>query len=222
MSLHKRGLLLGTLSMACLPSIGRAVPVSRDLLCTPFDARGIQGCEVGIPLYNLPSAQQRCQNWCWAACVEAIFSFAGYHIPQEELVRTVYGDLICRPGTASDVERLMNGRWIDGGGRRFQARTSTILNVQRNQWSQFIIENVAHSLAARRPVIAFIGPSSGTVGHAVVVTALSYLQDTYGRYIVQNIIVRDPWPDSPNRRELGGDELQRLHYLSSVEVVASY
>lgn len=221
MTPDKRAFLLAALGLA-IPSAGQALPVRRDLQCTPFDGWGWRTCEVGIPLYSLPSAQQRCQNWCWAACVEAIFSFSGYYIPQEVLVQRVSGALVCRPGNAGDVETLTNGRWVDSSGRRFQAATRTILDVQRARWSPFIIEEVAQALAARVPVMAFIGPASGAVGHAVVITALTYVQNVQGQYTVRAITVRDPWPGSPNRRILGGDELRRLQYLAAVQVGPSW
>jgi hypothetical protein len=46
----------------------------------------------------------------------------------------------------------------------------------------------AQDLAADMPLIV------GTMGHAMVLTALTYNRDGYGSGVVTGAIVRDPWP----------------------------
>jgi hypothetical protein len=68
-------------------------------------------------------------------------------------------------------------------------------------------------LSLYRPVL--IGYQSGpNSGHAVVITACTYVQTYYGP-VIQSIVVRDPWPNEDNvategRKEWSGLQLANL------------
>lgn len=66
-----------------------------------------------------------------------------------------------------------------------------------------------------RPVL--IGYQSGpNSGHAVVITALSYIQTMYGPQI-QTIVVRDPWPSGENIKNNGRVEYQALNLAQVIQ-----
>ena len=65
-------------------------------------------------------------------------------------------------------------------------------------------------LTAGRPLIV------GTVGHAVLLTAVNYAHDNRGNLQILEMVVRDPWPTSPNRRVLSQMETQQMYFLAAV------
>jgi hypothetical protein len=69
----------------------------------------------------------------------------------------------------------------------------------------------AQDLAQDMPLII------GTMGHAMVLTALSYVLDRSGNGSVTAAIVRDPWPDR-GRRVLSAQEWYRASFLARIRV----
>ena len=53
---------------------------------TLYNGIGIQYCEADVYIRNFVTAQQKCQNWCCAACIDAIFGQQGYAISQRTIV----------------------------------------------------------------------------------------------------------------------------------------
>src|SRR5215470_5049652 len=106
MQLDRRALILGGAGLA----IGGAAawawtrPAQAAMRCTPFDGRGIQFCEVGLD-HNLGAvtAQQEHSQWCWAACISAIFNYHGYPVEQSRIVGATYGQMVNLPAHGRQI-----------------------------------------------------------------------------------------------------------------------
>lgn len=205
--ISRRKLFVAGAAALCAPNVARSA-----VQCTPFDAAGIQYCEAGVYIRNFVTAQQRCQNWCWAACIEAIFHQHGYVVPQQAIVARIYPDLSCRPATGPQIIRALSGYWIDQYGYRFQAWGEPILDLHYGIWSYDTAAIVARELAANNPLI------NGAVGHATMISAISYYRHYSGQGQVASITVRDPWPGRANKRFLSPQEAQGTFFVARVLV----
>ncbi len=157
---------------------------------------GQQPTYVGIPSnnFNYFASSQRNSNWCWAASLQMIFNYYGINITQEQIVARSYGvdpfgQLPNWTGSFQVITTNLNNWSIDNSGRRYAVGAT--LN-----WGAPTPAYLLQELIAQRPVL--IGYQSGpNSGHAVVVTACSYIPSEYGP-IIQSIVVRDPWPSQEN------------------------
>ncbi len=190
-------------------------------LCAPYAARselqcvlyhGIEYCQAGVSIRNFVTAQQQCQNWCWAACIEAIFHQHGYVVPQQAIVKKIYPDLGCYPATGEQIIQTLTGNWKDHYGRRFQAFGEPIIDLTHGLWNFDAAAIVAQELAANNPLI------NGALGHATMISAISYYRNHYGQGWVESISVRDPWPGNVNKRLLTPEEAQRTNFVARVRV----
>lgn len=207
--MHRRSFMLGL--AASSSSLSIAAPAVADWRCTQYDWRGVQYCEAGVSIPRF-TAQQRCQNWCWAACIEAVFRFHGYSVPQEEVVSRVYRDLGCRTATGPQIIGAITGQWIDSRGRRFAAYGEPILDLHHGIWNQFAAVSVARDLANNNPLI------NGAAGHATMITKMTYFRDVFGNGQPNSVTVRDPWPGNANRRLLTPQEAAGTFFIARVRV----
>jgi hypothetical protein len=163
--------------------------------------------------FNYFASSQRNQNWCWAASIQMILNYYGVHITQEQIVARSYGvnsfgQLPNWTGSFQVITANLNNWSIDNSGRRYSVIAS--LNSGAPSPAYLIQE-----LSSLRPVL--IGyQSSPTSGHAVVITACSYIQTAYGPSI-QSIIVRDPWPSQQNISSLGRVEYSGIELASLIQ-----
>ena len=205
--ISRRKLVSAGAATLCIPHVAQSA-----VQCTPYDASGIQYCEAGVYIGSV-TAQQECQNWCWAACIEAVFHQHGYVVPQEAIVERIYSDLSCRPATGKMIIEALSGNWIDEYGCQFQAWGEPIIDLHHGIWSYDAAARVASELAANNPLI------NGAVGHATMISAISYNRNYYGQGQVVSITVRDPWPGKPNKRLLTPQEAQGTFFVGRVVVV---
>jgi len=176
------------------------------LRCGNYNGNGIQRCVAGIDssiLNVVASDRQRASQWCWAASIEAVLNYYGYDITQEDIVYQTWGDIYNMPGTYRDILGALNKTYIDRDGYRFTVRAET--------YSANVI-SASNDLANDYPLII------GTQGHAMVLTALEYDRDQFGRGQVVNAVVRDPWPYSPGRRTLSAQEWYGTNLLVRIRV----
>jgi len=177
-----------------------------DLVCTPFAANGVQQCEAGIDSTILDvtaSDTQHATQWCWAACIEAVFSYYGHSISQEDIVKETWGGIVNMPGSPGQILGALNHKWTDTDGDEFSARGTTIGTNAIT---------AAQDLAADHPLII------GTLGHAMVLTSLIYLRDLAGRGEVTLAEVRDPWPYNPGHRSLSPQEWYSITFAARIRV----
>jgi len=163
---------------------------------------------VGInrDVFNYSASSQLNSNWCWAASIKMILNYYGIGITQEQIVARSYGsdpfgNLPNWTGSFQVITSNLNNWNVDNYGRHYRVASS--LN-----WGAPTPLCLINELSLGRPVL--VGYKSGpNSGHAVVITALSYIPTSMGPQI-QTIVVRDPWPSRKNIMSFG-----RVEYNAS-------
>lgn len=156
---------------------------------------------VGIPReqFNYSYAEQINTQWCWAASIQMVLGYYGVSVGQEEIVRRSYGmdpwgNLPNWPGSFQLITANLNNWGIDNRGESYVVASSMGSGAPT---PAILLDELRN----RRPVL--IGYTSGPLsGHAVVVTAASYVETPQGP-LITTLIVRDPYPSPGNRRSLG-------------------
>lgn len=177
-----------------------------SLNCGPFNNYGYQTCIAGINSYILnvvASGNQNLSQWCWAASMQAIFAYYGYNIPQHVIVSQNFGGIVNMPATKAQMYKALNRQYQDQYGNYFTV-TATSYNVN--------YVTASNLLANDRPLII------GTMGHAMVLTSLTYNRDINGNGQIIDAIVRDPWPNSGGRRSLRPQEFYNTDILFEINV----
>jgi hypothetical protein len=205
MALHRRQLLTGLGAAVAVAGLSRA-----ELACQPYDSDWTV-CQAGLRFSpEVRTAQQECEYWCWAACIEAIFAIRGYTVSQAAIVERVYADPVCAPAEGQTIASAASGAWRDAKGKTFSAGAEVLIDGNTGLWRADSAAVADAELTAGRPLIV------GTAGHAVLLTAVTYAHDTQGNYQILEMVVRDPWPTSPNRRTLSQMEAQQMYFLAAV------
>lgn len=205
--MRRRDLMVGALGAIVSAPLAKA-----EIACTPWNAQGFRQCEVGVNV-RVGTARQHCQNWCWAACVEAVFALNGYPVAQEDIVEKLYGGLVCAPSSGAGIAAAINGEWRNGNGDSFTAVAEVLWDRQHSFGRPDRAEQAASELAQGYPLII------GALGHATVMTGMSMSLAANGTYRIDGIVVRDPWPGHPNRRLLTPQEAMATNFLTKVYVI---
>lgn len=152
-----------------------------------------------------------CEQWCWAASIQAVFGLHGFDVDQRAIVERLFGQLICRPASNADMFNAVNGNWIDANGRQFSAQSQLLWDPSIGMADPGVFQVVYTDLYEGRPLLC------GAAGHATVVTAIRYWPTQPVPRVI-GVTVRDPWPYSPNRRVLNPNEMANTAYLARVLV----
>jgi hypothetical protein len=226
--------MAGDLSELCTPIFKKMKNIRRLVLLLITTAMlyspavGQDPVYVGITAkkFNYFAASQKNSEWCWAASIQMMFNYYGIDITQEQIVSRSFnkGPDDELPNVTGDLEVItanLNNRIIDNKGLVYQVKAR--LNFGPPAPAYLVKE-----LAAERPVL--IGYKTGpNSGHAVLVTACSYIPTRNGPQI-RSVIVRDPWPSPENLKSAGrveywGHSLARLietHWYVQVDPAAEY
>lgn len=188
--------VIAALSSACATQSPQA---SQPIYQPPQNFQ--QPLYVGLPSehMNYFSAAQKNSQWCWAAAIQMILNYYGVSISQEQIVARTYGtdpygNLPNWGGNLQNITANLNNWNVDNYGRHYSVMASLYSGAPT---PTILLEELSHG----RPVI--IGYKSGpNSGHAVVITAASYISTPNGP-IIQSLIVRDPWPSPENIRTAG-------------------
>lgn len=211
----RRGLLAAA-ACAALP-----VPARAALVCSGFSAPppdGVQRCRVEVDQVRLLGAGQLCPHWCWAACIQSVFASAGYVIAdQRRIVAALFGRSdLCLAATGPQLINTVNRRWQADDGRFFVARAQPLMDLSQGLHNAQVVETVARDLSNGFPVI------NGAVGHATLMTGMTYLADHLGRRRgLEEISVLDPFvpPGEPARaRSLTPAEAQGTFFVAQIRV----
>lgn len=176
------------------------------LNCTQFNANGIRRCIAGINsnIMNVAAEDpQYADQWCWAASIETVLNYYGYNISQREIVFQTWGRLLNNPGTPQQILNALNRSYTDQNGRQFRV-SATSQNIS--------YAAAAQDLANNNPLII------GTLGHAMVLTAVEYNVDRFGNGSIVGAIVRDPWPNNFGRRVLTPQEWHSTSLVVRIRV----
>lgn len=175
---------------------------------------GQQPIEVGIPSHtmNYFASLQNNSNWCWAASIQMILNYYRINIDQEDIVRRSYGtdpygNLPNWQGSPQIITANLNNWNIDKSGKKY-----TVQSVLYN--GAPLPSYLINELLNGRPVlVGYKSSSSG--GHAVVITAVSYI-NTFNGPVIQTITVRDPWPSSENVANKGKVVYAGLNFANMI------
>jgi hypothetical protein len=172
--------------------------------CIPLDGSGAQRCIVGLPSFaaTIFAKRQEFSQWCWAASISMVFGHYGLDVNQSQIVAEGWGEVVNMPGSPAQIVTALNRQWADTKGRIWAVRGTT---HDANPFT------AADDLANNRPLII------GTMGHAMVLTAITY--DTFpdGSAVVQSATVRDPWPGK-GKRDLNAEEWFSTTFLARISV----
>ncbi|MBC8753839.1 C39 family peptidase [Kordia sp. YSTF-M3] len=131
---------------------------------------------------------QRCQNWCWATCVQMVLNYHGLYVQQEQIVGKVYGrSLPCKTGNAQHIMRSLTGWAPDARGRFSQIYA---------KYGVYNSADIVDQLSRKWPIIVGLRQE----GHCYVLTAVYFSYDRYDNPIIDKVVLRDPWPLSPSRK----------------------
>jgi hypothetical protein len=172
-----------------------------ELQCEPVGG-GIERCVAGLRSEQAVQFTQSMDQWCWAASMSMVFAQHGYTVSQDTIVRTAWGRIVDLPATPQLMLQGLNREWVDASGRRFRVSGDV---------SSATPANAAQDLANGEPLII------GTMGHAMMLTALTYLRDPMGNGQVQAAVVRDPWPGR-GRRVLSPQEWWSTAFVVRIRV----
>ncbi len=179
---------------------GLAPRLAGGLACS--DGRAGRLCQAGVPSQNMNMvyACQKQSQWCWAACIEMVFRYWGHKVSQQEIVRRTWGSVVNMPAQPYQIVQALNRPWVDDNGVRFTVAGDTFTANAMT---------AAQDLASDMPLIV------GSLGHAMVVTAITYqgIPGMQQSVRVVGATVRDPWPGRGKR------ELTIQEYLSTLLLV---
>ncbi|MBN2730353.1 MAG: C39 family peptidase [Bacteroidales bacterium] len=155
---------------------------------------------------------QKNSQWCWAASIKMVLNYYGVSISQEQIVSRTYGtdnfgSLPDWPGSMQAVHANLNNWGIDNFGQKYSVSASFGMGAPTPAY-------LINELSNGHPVI--IGYNTGNGGHAVVVTAVSYI-NTYNGPMIQTIVVRDPWPSAENLASNGRVEYPGSYLASKIQ-----
>ena len=177
-------------------------------------AHGVKAVGLRTERMNYYASAQQATNWCWAACVQMILSAHDVTVSQQEIVATVFGEVVNRPGQLQNIQAVLNTTWVDRRGM-----TKRVVATPRPGPPQ--VAELTELLRSETPVIVCYQPDDATVGHAVIVTAVITEATARGAHLVR-LVVRDPWPEfsaSLGKRTMSPSEHQTIwaYYVVTVE-----
>jgi len=133
MNMQRRRVLTSIASGTLLAGFGTALPglASAGMQCTPwqpFNMGMVRKCTVGVRVPRLRA--QQCDQWCWAACIEAAFRIGGYRVSQERIVKKIFGsEFVCRPAIGPQIAHAVEGEWTDDRGHDFYAEFNLLADL---------------------------------------------------------------------------------------------
>ena len=153
----------------------------------PVPPFGLQGCIAGIPQerLNTITVVQQASEWCWAACIQMVFSYWGHPVSQQQIVQETWGGIADMPAQPQTIVQDLNRSWRDRNGDQFSA-SGDVFSANA--------VTAAQDLAQEMPLII------GSLGHAMVLTAVSYNRTANGQGQLTGAMVRDPLPGRGRRQ----------------------
>jgi hypothetical protein len=136
-------------------------------------------------------AEQKCPNWCWAACIQMVLNYHGLIVSQQNVVQKIYGRQVCV--TANNLQ-ILNA--LTGWAPDYRGRFSQIYS----QYGVFNKLDIINNLSHKWPIIVGL-QNPGGIGHVYVLTAIYYYIDKFNNPIIEKVVLRDPWPTNLSRQE---------------------
>jgi len=168
--------------------------------CGPLSDRGVRSCEAALTAGALELASSS-PEWAFPTCIAAIFRHAHHPISAARLVDETWGRIERMPARPASILADLNRSWLDDDDHAFSAAT-TIFTPD--------VTTAARELDADRPVLLAIGT------HAMVLDALTWVEDALGRARFASATVADPLP--PGRRALGEADYRGVAFAATIRV----
>lgn len=143
-------------------------------------------------------ATQEEDQWCWAACVQMVLNYQGVDVAQDDIVRRAFGHRVNRPGNCHDIVKGANGWHTDS--RVISARVENPYSVTA--------QSIINDLVEKYPLIIGLEMAGQNVGHAYVLTGISF-KEVNGKCQPVEVILRDPWPTNPSRKKISWSDFRR-------------
>jgi len=179
----------------------------------PVQNQPAQYVGISSERFNYVASSQQQSQWCWAASIQMVLNYYGIAIQQPEIVARTYGTDYFRnlPNWAGSFEAItanLNYAGLDNYGQAYQVQSVVYYGAPDAQ-------TLIDELSRQRPVI--VGYQTGPgAGHAVVITAASYIETSTGS-VLQSVVVRDPWPSLQNNQTHGRQEYATNAFLRAVQ-----
>jgi hypothetical protein len=193
-------------------ALGGPAIVSAQERCKTPDYQGMTACEVGIPSWKgnaILRQQPSLSQWCWAASMEMVFAHYGHRVPMKRIVTEVYGRTVNLPAPSWTIVQQLSREWEDEDGETFSCQCDVLWDTAAGYGKAAPDQIASQYLHRQMPLII------GTQGHAMVLTALSYVKHvvntSYGS--VTTATVRDPYPGRGGRRVLSQQEWYGTNFL---------
>jgi len=171
---------------------------------TAMGVHPVEVCTAGIPSITFKQAYQEMNEWCWAACISMVFEFYHHPVDQRRIVKETWGVVTDMPVAPESILRDLNREWKDESGKRFVCH-GDMLSVNLN--------TAIKDLQDGHPLII------GALGHATVLTAMTAAVDTVTtQYVIQQVIVRDPWPGDGGKRQLTPMEWASINFAARIRL----
>lgn len=140
---------------------------------------------------------QKNTNWCWAANVQMIFNYFGFHKDQQSIVRSVYGS--DKDGTLPDyrasdgqITQLLKASDIDNDGN--------VCSIVPNYNGGFPADSViVNNLNLQCPIV-FAYYNVPKIGHVCLLTGINYVIDVNGKMEILDLVLADPEVKEDNGR----------------------
>ena len=126
-------------------------------------------------------------------------------------MQRLFGGLVCAPANDAQILAVATGNWTDGYGRPIRSAAQLIYDPHLGVVAPGALNLMIQDLSNGYPLI------NAALGHATVVTAITFLNTMTGP-MVQSVVVRDPWPYNPNKRNLTAQELFGAAFVMRVAV----
>jgi hypothetical protein len=155
-----------------------------------------------IPTFENSYEEQKCPQWCWAACVKMVLKHNGYSVTQENIVKSVFGVderglAPCRPGEIEYALDALPGQMNDDMG------TPLKITYAYNTNGTFDDE-ISGYLSNHQPIILGLSNNNGQVGHAVVMFGADYHNGQLSK-----VLIADPYPGSGAIKAISADEFKK-------------
>ena len=192
--------LLATLltSAPCVAQYATPRPIYVGILSQPFS--------------SVAAAQQQ-DEWCWAASAQMILNW--YHIPvtQQMIVQRVKKVLIDQGGSDEDISESLNG-WAPGLNGSVQVVSS--VTAAGLPAPRILLQE----LSSLHPILLTFATGADS-GHAVVITAASFIPSQAGP-LIMSLVIRDPWPSPSNISNQGRVEIAEQTLANLLSTVRSH
>jgi len=156
------------------------------------------------------TARQALSNWCWAACVQTILNYHGLCVTQEEVVFRIFGNLANAPADGFEIRAALTG--FGKNGRRSVKIESTTFVPN----PELLIDDLADD----KPILVGLRHPARPIGHAYVLSAISYTIDPFGKPVFFSVTLENPDPFSCGTEVMSWSEfVSRLMLVARVRVM---